>query len=164
MISKMIYIFILVELVVVGIIDIRSKKISNIWSIFHIALAVVFYFSFDYLFPFSWEIFIFPGIFLLGGFFLFLIEIMGAGDSKYLATFFLLIPIEYQLLFFEKLILSTIIIGLLFFCIKVFRTRKIISAYLINGYWMGIKNIIKSRFSFAPVIFLAWIFLGLEVW
>lgn len=88
---------------------------------------------------------------------------MGAGDSKYLATLFLLIPVEYHLLFLEKLILSTIVTGMIFLILKIIRSRKILGTYLIAGHWSGIKHLIKSRFSFAPVILLAWIFLGLEI-
>ena len=164
MIETIIYLLILLELVFVGTIDIKFKKISNYWSLIHLFTAIIFYFKLRYIYPFSWEIFIFPGIFLIGGFILFLLNIMGAGDSKFLATLFLIIPLEYHLPFMEKIILSTMITGGLLMLLRMIKSIETLGSYLISGYWFGLKSMMKSSFSFAPVVAVAWILLGLHLW
>ncbi len=89
---------------------------------------------------------------------------MGAGDSKFLATLFLIIPLEYHLLFMEKIILSTMITGGLLVLLRMIKSIETLGSYLISGYWFGLKSMMKSSFSFAPVVAVAWILLGLHLW
>jgi prepilin peptidase CpaA len=116
------------------------------------------------LYQLSWNIFIFPLGFVLIGFILFLLNIMGAGDSKFLASLFLLTPSEYQFVLFEKIILSTITTGTILVGVSFFINRKVLVAFTVNHHWKGIRDIIKSKFSYAPVISVAWILLGKELW
>jgi prepilin peptidase CpaA len=106
----------------------------------------------------------FPLGFIVGGFVLFILGIMGAGDSKFLASLFLLIPLEQHALMFEKVIYTTLLVGFVLLAIKIARDFKIIKAYALSAYWNGLKASIKSSFSFAPVVFIAWILLGVELW
>ena len=152
------------QLLAVAWIDLKTHKISNLWSILNIVLSIAFHIFIQSSYPLTWEILIFPLGFLVIGFFLFLMNIMGAGDSKYLASLFLLIPLELHLVFFERLLLSTILVGSFLLMMKVMKHFAQLRAYVINRYWSGIKGIIKSRFSYAPVILLAWIFLGVNLW
>ncbi len=89
---------------------------------------------------------------------------MGAGDSKFLASLFLIIPPEFHLPFFEKLVVSTILVGTILFSYKVYKNSFELKAYFISRYWEGIRKTLKSRFSYAPVIFLAWVILGFKIW
>ena len=155
---------ILAELLCVAGIDLKTQKISNKWALLNIVLSIAFHVIFSSLYPFSWEIFLFPVGFIVIGFFLFLLNIMGAGDSKYLASLFLIIPAEFHLLFFEKLLLATIFIGAVLLTFKVLKNFSQVKAYFISRYWAGIKQLIKSRFSYAPVILIAWLLLGGELW
>ncbi|MCM2349521.1 MAG: prepilin peptidase [Bacteriovoracaceae bacterium] len=162
----MAYVFslVLIELLIVAWIDFKTHKISNKWPLLNTALAVVFYLTFRDLYQFNWEIFIFPVGFIIIGFFLYLVKIMGAGDSKYLASLFLIIPLEFHLPYFEKLVLSTIITGAFLLTYRILKNGGKLKAYLINHYWEGVKVTLQSRFSYAPVIFLAWLILGLNIW
>lgn len=155
---------VLMELLVVAWIDFKTHKISNNWSLLNISLAVVLYFTLGTLYPLNWEVLFFPLGFIVIGFILYLMNIMGAGDSKFLASLFLLIPLEYHLLFFEKLVLSTIITGVFLLTYRIIRNSGKLKAYLISQYWEGVKVTLKSRFSYAPVIFMAWLILGLNIW
>jgi prepilin peptidase CpaA len=152
------------ELLWVGWIDLKSKKISNSWGLFHISLSFVLYLSQVIPYSFSWEIFILPLSVFLIGFILYLIEIMGAGDSKFLASFLLIIPLRFQLMFLEKLIFSTILTGGILLTFRLVKSWSHLKAFLVSRHWRGIREVITSRFSYAPVILLGWILFGLELW
>lgn len=162
--TAVIYCLLFTELVWVGWTDLQTKKISNGWILVNAVLAFVFYLLKTPSYEFSWGIFIFPLATLLVGFILFLIDVMGAGDSKFLASLFLTIPIDGQNIFLKKLILSTIITGTLLLAYRIFKQGPILKAYLISRHWGGLKKMIGSRFSYAPVIGVAWLLLGLELW
>lgn len=155
---------ILVQLIIVGWIDFKTAKISNKWLFLNAALAVILHICASDLYPITWEILIFPAGFIAIGFILFLMNVMGAGDSKYLAGLFLIVPLEYQVLFFEKLVLSTIFTGTILLLVRIFIHREKLRAYFISRYWDGIKETIRSRFSYAPVVTVAWILLGFNLW
>ncbi len=152
----------LAELIVVSIIDIRTKKISNLWSLFHIALFIG-------LQVFTREMpeithFIFPLGMIVIGFILFLFHIMGAGDSKYLASIFLLIPTPLHMPYMEKLLTVTIFVGTILLTMKFVKSAAKIKAYLMTFYFKGLKAEINSRFSYAPVILVSWILFGIALW
>lgn len=159
-----VFILVMIELLIVGWIDFKTKKISNYWIILNLVLSVGLYSMASVDYHLGWNILIFPAGFIAGGFILFLLNVMGAGDSKFLASLFLLTPTEYQFILFEKIIVSTIFTGAILLSINFFRNRKVLIAFTINRHWRGIKDIIKSRFSYAPVISVAWILLGKDLW
>lgn len=162
MLFTVVYALILLQVAVVAWIDFKREIISNYWIVTNGLIAVTLPFLLPSLYPLTWEILLFPLGFLIFGFVLFLLNIMGAGDSKYLASLFLLIPLEHQLIFFEKLVISTISTGAILLVIRIFREGRTIKAYLLSSYWGGIKQILRSRFSYAPVILIAWILFGLS--
>lgn len=164
MILPVVFALVLAELLAVGWIDFKTQKISNKWIFVNLGIAVVLYIFARDLYPLNWEILFFPVGFIVVGFLLFLLNVMGAGDSKYLASLFLLIPLEYQLLFFEKLVVSTIFTGSILLAFKMISERERLKAYLLSRYWPGIRDTIKSRFSYAPVVTVAWILLGFNLW
>lgn len=159
--NNFIFIAILIQLVTVTWIDVRDKKISNYWILINIALSILFHLFFREIYPLSWEILIFPVGFIAIGFFLFVLGIMGAGDSKYLASLCLVIPLNYHLAFLEKLVVSTLIVGFVLLSIKILKNFSDVKTYLLSGYWSGLRSVIKSRFSYAPVILLTWILVRL---
>lgn len=160
----MVFVLVLAELIVVSWFDLKKKKISNYWPLLNIALSVAFHAAFPTLYPFSWEVMLFPVGFILIGFFLYLFHVMGAGDSKFLASLFLIVPLEYHLSFFSKIVTATIFVGAILILISLFKNGRKLRAYLIGQYWEGLKETIRSRFSYAPVILLAWLLLGIEQW
>ena len=156
------YSVLLAELLIVSFIDIRTKKISNLWSMFHIALFIGLQVSSR-----EWpEIthFIFPLGMIVVGFILFLFHIMGAGDSKYLASIFLLTPTPLHMPFMEKLLTVTIFVGTILLTMKFVKSAAKIKAYLMTFYIKGLKAEINSRFSYAPVILVSWILFGIALW
>jgi prepilin peptidase CpaA len=159
-----IYFLILVELFAVSWIDLKIKKISNLWFFLNLSLGIGLHFLQPELYVWEWATLLFPLGFIVGGFALFILGIMGAGDSKFLASLFLVIPLEHHALMFERLIYTTVLVGCVLLTVKIGRDFKIIKAYALSAYWSGLKASIKSSFSFAPVVFIAWILVGVELW
>lgn len=157
-------VLVFLELCFVSWTDIRIKKISNWWFLVHLVLFVCLHFLDSHTYELSFSTFIFPLGFLVLGFGLFWMGIMGAGDSKFLASLFLIVPSDLHLLLLQKLIYSTLIVGFLVLSFKIARDFKAIRAYALSSYWRGIVSSIRSRFSYAPVILLAWLIFGSEVW
>ena len=154
----------LIELIWVSWVDIKIKKISNQWFFAHAVVFGLLHFWQPLSYPFSTQTFLFPCGFLVIGFALFWVGIMGAGDSKFLASFFLLIPQSLHLLFFQKLVYSTFVVGFVMLSFKIARDFKVIKAYALSSYWIGVVTSIRSQFSYAPVILLGWLLFGREVW
>ena len=160
--NSILFSFLLIELLVVSIIDVRTKKISNLWSIAHIVIFVgVMLFSQEY--P-TGSHFIFPVGMIVAGFVLFVFHIMGAGDSKYIASIFLLVPTSYHMLFMEKLLTVTIFVGTILVIMKFVKSAAKIKAYLMTFYLKAVQAEIHSRISYAPVILVSWILFGIALW
>lgn len=160
MIPLPIYLGILLELVFVSWKDIKTKKISNYWSIANILIFVILTFVLPEYYFWSWQTFLYSGVFLLIGFALFLLNIMGGGDSKFLFSFFLLIPMNLQEQSFFYLLVSTVVTGLMFFMMNFITHFKDLIRYLKIGDYKGVKSCFGSKFAFAPVILLAWLCVG----
>ena len=82
---------------------------------------------------------------------------MGPGDSKYLFSFFLLVPETYHELFFMKLVYSTIAIGLYLLIYNTVKNfDKLLEAVRI-GNIEKVKSVYGTKFAYAPVIAISWI-------
>lgn len=156
--------FVLLELLTVAWIDFKTEKISNRWILVNTAVAIMLHAFVRNLYPLSLEALVFPVGFIVIGFLLYLGNVMGAGDSKFLASLFLIIPLQFHIPFFEKLVISSIAVGALLFSYRVYKNGPELKAYFVGHYWEGIRKSLQSRFSYAPVIFLAWIILGFNIW
>lgn len=155
-----VYLAILCELVFVGYFDFKYKKISNLWSVFNLILFVALIFVLPDLYQFSWQAMFFPLVFFVITFFLYLARIMGAGDSKFLFTFYMIIPAQFQEQVFLNQAYLTIAIGgslLIFNTAKNFDKLKL--AYIYHDLTL-IKNVYGKKFAYAPVILGAWIWFG----
>ena len=157
-----IYFFLLFELIFVAIIDIKTKKIWNMWSIVNIAFFILSFLLFSEQYKFGLSLFLFPLGVLVAGFILWMMKIMGAGDAKYLFTFFLLIPLSLHQTMLMLLAYSTILIGLGVMMYNI--TRKFTSfVFAVRTFDRVVfKMIFGTKFTYAPVILLAWIWLGWE--
>jgi prepilin peptidase CpaA len=160
MFPLIVFIFIAIQVLVVAYVDFKTRKISNVW----ILINFIFFCVLTYLFPgtYTWTLssLIYPLAFLFVGLVLFLMNIMGGGDSKYLASFYLLIPLRYQELVFLYLLYTTVIVGsslLLFNALKNFDNIVLLIKL---GDVNGIKKIFGKKFTYAPVIFIAWMWFG----
>lgn len=155
-----IYLFVLIELIFVAVADIRTNKIVNLWSVLNlIFFLVLVYISPQYYF-FKLDTFIYSSVFLLVGFTLFLLRIMGGGDSKFLFTFFLIVPMHLQEKTFEYLLISTVLVGTFVFITNLAKNFDKLKASLKMGDNEAVKSCFGSKFAFAPVILLAWIWVG----
>ena len=163
MIPVAIYWFLVIELAAVSWGDIRTQKIPNAWSILNLICFVVLLFMWPNEYPLSWGTFLYSAVFLVVGFMLFLLRIMGGGDTKFLFSFFLLIPVMLQPRALILLLLSTILIGGFLLLTNFTRNHEKIVAYAKSGNYQGIRECFGTKFSFAPVILLAWIWLGWEI-
>lgn len=143
----------------ISYIDIKTKKISNNWYILNFIAGLglqIFYFGWE------WSVLIYPLSIIVVGIILFLAHIMGAGDSKYMASLFILVPYSRHLELFTAIVESTVAVGLIMLLFKIMKDFKNIKAYLVASYWRGLLNSIRSKFSYAPVMLLAWILWGMR--
>ena len=157
-----IYLTLLIEMIFVSYVDLKKKKISNNWIFVNCILYIAALIFFPKIYNFSWEVLVFPLSFLFVGYILFLLKIMGAGDSKYLAMLFLLIPLRLQEEYFLTLTYITIWVGLILLSrnsIKNF--EKLVVAYKLKDIRI-VKGVYGKKFSFAPVIMVTWIWFGLK--
>ncbi len=159
-----VYIFLLIELSFVAYLDLKYKIIKNYWSFINLTIALILFIAFPHVYPFSLATFQFSIAFFIVGFLLYLLNIMGGGDSKFLATFFLLIPLENQEDVFYYLLVITVIIGLSVF------TKNIVINFekIINGLKMKNRQMVKecfgTKFPYAPVVWLTWIWMGIKTY
>jgi len=160
MIPLVVYLFLSIQLLFVAYTDFKTRTISNFWPIINIFVFLNLMWIFPQIYLFKWQILIFPIAFIFVGFILFLMKIMGGGDSKYLSSMFLLIPIEVQDTAFIYLLYTTVIVGstlIIFNLLKNFdRICLMAKTYDING----IKKLFGKKFTYAPVIFIAWMWFG----
>lgn len=163
------YSFLFLQLVFVGFLDYKYRKISNNWIILNLLLLplIAYLFSSDFLIFSSDGLnilhFRYSVLFLLIGFVLFLLKIMGAGDSKYLFSFFLLVPLKLQDSFFEYLILSTVVFASTVLLFKLFKKPQVLRDVIQFRSLSYFKEILGSKIPYAPVIMFAWICLGLDI-
>lgn len=156
----MVFIFLSIQLLFVAYVDFKTTKISNIWLLINFIFFCVLTFVYPNIYLWNINVWLFPVAFLLVGFVLFIMNIMGGGDSKYLSSLYLLIPLDFQETVFLYLLYTTVIVGsslLLFNALK--NLDKIIFMVRI-GDVAGIKKIFGKKFTYAPVIFIAWMWFG----
>ncbi len=156
----LVYGFLLIELIFVAYIDFKYKRISNTWSLINLVMYFVLLFLFPKFYSFELHVLFFPLAWFAVGLFLFALKIMGAGDSKFLMAFFLLIPLHMQESVFFSLTYVTIFVGiLLFFTNTLNNIGRLFNAIRFSNIY-DIKSVYGKRFSFAPVILLAWMLFG----
>jgi prepilin peptidase CpaA len=157
-----IYLFLLIELLIVGYLDFNNKKIYNYWHVLNIIAFVIFLIIFPSEYRFIIPTFIYSLVFLVVGFGLFMLKIMGAGDSKFLFSFFLLVPLPYHDEVFLYLLYSTVFVGSGMLISTVLHNYKDIKYAIIVKDLKSIKRIFGRKFPFAPLILLSWILLGCQ--
>lgn len=162
--SPILFALITLQLLLVTWIDLKKKKIFNIWPLLNVGIFVCLTIFQPEQYHWDWRVFIFPVGFIVFGFILFLMDIMGAGDSKFLASLFLLIPEKHHILYAEQLLLMTILVGSFLLLRTIISNWQKSQAYFISRHWRGLFSLIRSRFSYAPVIMLAWMLYGAGLW
>lgn len=161
-----VYAFVFVELVIVAWIDFKVSKISNYWTIINVLAFVLLSIFLPNIYIFSIKTFFLPLAWLLAGYMLFTLDIMGAGDSKYLFSIFILLPYAVQDLALYTLIYSTVTVGVMSFLITVYQNKeKLSEAYRTKSIEL-IKGVFGKKFTYAPVILMSWVWFGIlaKVW
>lgn len=160
MLPVVVYIFVAIQLLVVAYIDFKTKKISNVWLLINSIFFVVLTWLFPELYSWSIQVLFIPVAFIVVGFVLFLMNIMGGGDSKYLSSIYLLIPVSLQETTFIYLLYATILVGSTLFLLNTLKYLDLIIVHYRMKDIAGIKRIYGKRFTYAPVIFIAWMWFG----
>jgi prepilin peptidase CpaA len=161
---KLLYLCLLIQLLFVAYWDFRFQKISNWWAIGNLILFLLLLWALPQHYPLQWRVGLYPGLLLGIGFVLYLLKIMGAGDVKYLFGFFLLIPISLQAPALERLAYSTILVGGFLLAFKIVPNIKIFYRALLTRQWLAIKELLRGKNVFAPIVLLSWFWLGWEQW
>ncbi len=157
------FIFLSIELLIISYIDLKERKISNYWSILNLLAFLICLFVYPNIYEFSLNTFFYPFAWLFVGFFLFALKVMGGGDSKFLFSFFLMIPENFHEPFLMKLIYSTVVVGLFLLIFNTIRKFDILSVAVMTKDTSQIKRVYGTKFSFAPVIALSWMIFGWEI-
>lgn len=163
MIEVLIYTFLCVQIFIVALYDIKYKKISNQWSILNISLFVAFLFLFPESYQLSMDTVFYSLTFLALGFVCYMLRLLGGGDSKYLFSLFLLTPYVWQDRLFYFLLISTMVIGGFSLLTSFVQNFEKIMVYAKSGYAKGIGECLGNKFPYAPVILMAWLWLGFHV-
>jgi prepilin peptidase CpaA len=160
MLPLMVFIFISVQLLFVAYIDFKTTKISNNWLLINFFFFCVLTFVYPLQYKWSFDVILFPGAFLVVGFVLFIMNIMGGGDSKYLSSLYLLVPVGFQDTVFLYLLYTTVIVGSSLLLFNALKNLDEIVLMMKVGDIIGIKKIFGKKFTYAPVIFIAWMWFG----
>ncbi|OIQ18545.1 MAG: hypothetical protein BM556_09835 [Bacteriovorax sp. MedPE-SWde] len=156
----LVYIYIAIQLLTVAYIDVQSKKISNKWPIANIFLYGLLVLLLPQYYNFNFETFVWPIGFFVAGFLLFLTKVMGGGDSKYLASFYLLVPVKFHEEAFMSLAVATLFVGGSVFLRNILKNADLIIQAYRDRNIAAIRSVFGKKFSFAPVIFISWMWFG----
>ena len=156
----MVFIFISIQLLFVAYVDFKTSKISNLWILINIIFFCVLTIIYPTVFVWSLNALLFPVAFLIVGFALFVLNIMGGGDSKYLSSLYLLIPLKLQEIVLLYLLYTTVIVGSSLLLFNVLKNFDRIILLARSSDVKGVKKIFGKKFTYAPVIFIAWMWFG----
>ena len=155
-----VYVYLCIQLIYVAYYDLKTKKISNRWMIGNVGFYFLFLLFFPEHYSFTWLSFAWPIGFFVAGFILFIFKIMGGGDSKYLSSFYLLIPYHLHEEAFSALLVATLFIGGSVFMKNILENLdRLIVAFRTSNLSL-IKGVFGKKFTFAPVIFVSWLWFG----
>ena len=160
MMPIMVFIFISIQLLFVAYVDFKTSKISNLWILINIIFFCVLTIIYPTVFVWSLNALLFPVAFLIVGFALFVLNIMGGGDSKYLSSLYLLIPLKLQEIVLLYLLYTTVIVGSSLLLFNVLKNFDRIILLARSSDVKGVKKIFGKKFTYAPVIFIAWMWFG----
>lgn len=86
---------------------------------------------------------------------------MAGGDGKYLASLFLIMPSQWHWPFLYYLGAVTVVMASILLLMRVFKNFKNVISWIRDK--KGFEGILGSRFAFAPIILMAWIWMGINV-
>ena len=134
------------------------------WPLLNIFLFILLLFIMPAQYSFKFQTFVYSLVFLFVGFVLFLLKIMGAGDTKYLFSFYILVPVSLHETALLLLLYTTVFLGLCVLLVNIIKNfDKIIKAISVLDI-REIKRIFGKKLPFAPMILISWVWLGWEKW
>ena len=154
--------FLVVELTAVTWLDLKYRKISNLWVLLNLFIFIIIYFIFEGPLLFSWEQLYYPAIFFIVGFAFYTLKIMGGGDSKFLVSIYLMLPVIYHESFLYTLLYVTILVGIIQFSYNSYVGRQLILDFFRYRNVNYLKECYGKKFPFAPIILLSWIMFGMN--
>ena len=158
--SPYLYLYLLVQLTAVSWRDINDRKISNAWGGINILAFIGLAIWQPNSYPFILSSFYYPLACFALGWGLFYWKLMGAGDSKFLASFFLLIPAQYHQQFLLTLLWSSVGVSASWILYRsAYHLRQLVFIVQVKDY-SQLRHIYSKKIAFAPVILLAWLIFG----
>lgn len=154
--------YISLQIAVVAWFDFRTKKISNIWPLTNLLFFIVLPFIWPSTYQHHLEVWFVPLAFLVVGFVLFKLDVMGAGDSKYLFSLFLLVPQPHHEELLMCLLMVTVIVGGTLLLWRVITRWQEFYRLIITRVG-SLKDFLGGKFTYGPVIFAAWVWFLYEV-
>lgn len=88
---------------------------------------------------------------------------MGGGDSKFLATFLLLIPVDLQHRYLESLAVGILILGGGLVVYRSLVSLKEIGIFWRTRDWVILSRIYGKKIPFAPIILFSWLAFGYNI-
>ena len=160
--SAAIFILLLLELLAVSWLDLKSRKISNLWSLVNLLLVALLVAFLPEIYPLGWELFRIPLLFFGGGYVLYLLGVMGAGDVKYLTSYFLLIPPVFHQMAFFCLLYTTMAVGLVLLVLRGAKNfdKMVLSALFREGGFL--KGIWGAKVAYSPIVLVSYLWLGIK--
>ena len=159
-----VFFLLLFEIMVVSIIDIFKKKISNWWVLLNLFLFVLCLLIFPKSYVFSVSLLYYPFGWIVLGFILYKLKVMGAGDSKYLFSLFFIVPASSHEEFTVIVLIVTVILAAIQLVIRFSINLGENIRQVMVGDFSFFREVRGSKFSYAPVIFLSWLYLGYANW
>lgn len=153
MVIQALFIFLIIELILISIYDFRFRKIKNYWHLINIvpfiAMAIfenIYVYRTHFIIPVA----TFAVGFLLYRFPIGNIKIMGGGDAKLITGLVLVMPSTFQIIFLEHLIIITILVASILILQKIAIRIKSILKFDFEG-------IIGPKFPYSPLILIAMV-------
>lgn len=147
--------------------DARHGTVPNAWPLLNLALFPAALLLFPHAYgPLGWGTAAAPLLWLAAGFVLFRLRIMGAGDSKYLASLFLLVPEGLRAALFLRLVLASALgCGALLAARLARRAGPILALDPARAPAL-LREAVAGRAPFAPVVLaaVAWFLLADAGW
>lgn len=164
--SQIIYALISLELLIVAWGDFKTKRIPLLWSILNIIVFILFVIFLPEYYEISLSSLFYSLAFFVVGFGLFYLNIMGGGDSKFLATLFLLIPNAHHEIYFTCLLYVTVVVGGFLLLKNTLMNYERVLVILSARQFSDLKQIYGKKFVYAPVMFVSWLVYGyiIKIW
>ena len=147
---KELYFFLLIQLFAVAWLDFKYRKISNVWILINLIVFGVTYFYIKGDYNFNYLQVYYPIVFFVVGFAFYMLRIMGGGDSKYLVSMYLLIPLNFHESFLYNLLAVTCAIGGAQFLYNSYKGRDLLKQFLKTKKFIIPQKMLWKKIPFCP--------------